>query len=182
MATIDIFIGIILVWGIYTGFKQGLFMSLMSIVGFFLSLFIAFKLMHLGAGFLVDKVDGLSFLLPFLSFLLVYIGIFFSFKIITRLIKSMLHLTFLGLFDRISGALLGLLKACLSISFIYWGFESFQKYSGMVGIFNDSEFLPLIEPMANYLVSLFDKFTPLFKETVGTLTQLLEPLSDAAAR
>jgi membrane protein required for colicin V production len=179
LATIDILIGIALGWGLYSGFRQGLFLSLMSIVGFFIALFVAFKMMNWGAGLLVDKVEGLSFLVPFLAFVLIFLAVFFTLKIVAKMIKGILQLTGLGIFDRISGAALGFFKACLSISFIYWAFQSFENYTGMASVFSSSSLIGSIEPLASSFVDLFEYMTPLIKDTVGHLTQLLEPISDA---
>ena len=109
--------------GGYFGFKRGFIVEVLSLIAFFLGLFLAVEFTE-------------DFALKFFSdnayFNLISVGIFFgifivliiSVNLIATSIKKILALTPFSILDNILGALLNLLKLALIFSVIFWIFDS----------------------------------------------------------
>jgi membrane protein required for colicin V production len=71
---LDVVILVFLALGAYSGYKQGLFISILSIFAFVIALILAFHFMDWGAQILAEKVTELTFGLPFMAFILIFLG------------------------------------------------------------------------------------------------------------
>ena len=110
MSTIDIIILVLLVIGAYSGYKQGLFIGILSIVAFFIAIVLAFRFMHWGAEILAERVESLTFALPFVSFIIIFFAVTITIRILAYMVKKALDFTILGTLDSFGGAVLGLAK------------------------------------------------------------------------
>ena len=104
MATLDWIILAFLAIGAYSGYREGLFLSLLSIVAFFVAMLMAFQLMDWGAMYLAKHVDNLTFMLPFVAFLMIFLGVLISLRVLAFLVKKSLDITLLGTIDNVAGA------------------------------------------------------------------------------
>src|SRR5680860_153490 len=117
---------ILLAIGAYSGYKQGLFIGILSIVAFFNGIIFAFRFMHWGADMLAERVESLSFMLPFISFIIIFLVVTIVIRILAYLVKKALDLTILGTFDNFAGAVLGLFKWAVMISLLFWVGKMFE--------------------------------------------------------
>jgi len=99
-------------------------MELIAILAFVLGIVGGFKLIHLGIDLLDEYIT--SEILPFLSFVLIFIAIVVLVNLLGKLLKEVIHLTPLGSVDSLVGAFIGLLKWAFGISVIAWIFSSFN--------------------------------------------------------
>ena len=82
MSTIDIIILGMLAVGAFSGYRQGLFIGILSILAFFVGIILAFRFMNWGAELLTDKVESLTFMLPFVAFVLIFLAVTISIRIL----------------------------------------------------------------------------------------------------
>jgi membrane protein required for colicin V production len=129
-----------------------------------LGVFAGFKLMGLGVEYLTHEFNADQEVLPYISFLLIFLIVVGIVTFIGGRIKNSMDKTFLGRMDAIAGALLGLVKYAFSISIILWLVDSF-KISLPSDWVNDSMLYPLVAQVAPTLASFFGDFFPFFKET-----------------
>ena len=101
-------------------------MELVSILAFVLAIIGGFKLLHLGMDLLQDQFHLSGKLLPYLSFLLIFVCIILLVNILGRVIKKVIDLTLLGGVDSLAGALVGVLKWTFGLSALLWIFNYFQ--------------------------------------------------------
>ena len=120
MSTIDIIILIPLIFGAYRGFRKGFLMELATILAFVLAIIGGFKLLHWGMDLLDQHFDINGNLLPYIAFVLIFIGIVLFVNLIGKMLKKVLDMTLLGSVDAFAGALVGLLKWTFGISVILW--------------------------------------------------------------
>ncbi len=106
MTLIDIIIVVIFSVLIIHGFFIGLVRGIFDIAGILLGYFFA---VHYSATVKIPKV---------LAFILIFLGIVVVVSIAGRFVSKLIHLTPLGIFDRILGGIFGFLKA-LVISFVF---------------------------------------------------------------
>ena len=173
MSTIDIIILILLAIGAYSGYKQGLFIGLLSIVAFFIGIVLAFKFMHWGADRLAERVESLTFMLPFISFIIIFLIVTVAIRILAFMVKQALDLTILGTFDNFAGAVLGLFKWAVMISLLIWVGTSFE-YKVPDSWVENSVIYPSITPIAPALVSLLDAYTPIIDQSIKAIKELVQ--------
>lgn len=114
----DIIFGAFLLFGLYIGLKNGLFVELASIVSFFIGLFIAYKFSYFMRAILEDHVswdpNTIQICAFIITLLLVVIGIHLLAKIFTKIADF----AFLGWLNRLAGGFVALLKAIILLGIL----------------------------------------------------------------
>jgi membrane protein required for colicin V production len=164
---------ILLAIGAYSGYKQGLFVGLLSIVAFFIGIVFAFKFMHWGAERLAENVESLTFMLPFVSFISILLVVTVVIRILAFMVKKALDLTILGTFDNFAGAILGLLKWAVMISLLFWVAESFE-YRVPNNMTKNSIIYPAVTPIAPAMVAVLDDYTPIIDQSIAAIKELVK--------
>jgi membrane protein required for colicin V production len=160
----DIVIALILAVGAFLGYKSGFLMELFFLLAIVLGVFLGFKLMGLGVEYLTEKFNADKAVLPYISFLVIFLIVMGIVIFLGNRIKNSMDKTFLGKVDAVAGAALGLIKYSFCISILIWLADSFKIllpqswHSGSV-------LYPLVAQVAPKASSLFADFVPFFKET-----------------
>ena len=163
---------VLLCIGGYSGYRQGLFIGILSILAFFIGIVVAFRFMHWGAEMLSERVQSLSFMLPFVSFVIIFLVVTITIRILAYILKKVLYLTLLGAFDSFAGAILGMVKWAIMISLLFWVAHAFEFQ--LPDQFTDgSVIFPLILPLAPTLVALLDDYTPIIETTIATIRDMV---------
>lgn len=178
MATLDIIIFIILGIGAYSGYRNGLFIGIISIVAFFVAILLAFHLMDWGAEVLAAKVDNLTFMLPFVAFLIIFLLVIISIRSLAFLVKKTIDLTILGSLDNVAGSVLGILKTSFILSLLLWVANSFD-FKVSEDWITASKVYPIIQPIAPFVITLVDAYTPIINQAVSTIQDLVNTAKDA---
>lgn len=173
----DILIIIFLAIGAYEGFKQGLFVGLISFVAFVVALMLAFHLMHWGAGILAEQLKDSSFVLPFVAFLLIFFGVLMVVRGLAFMVKKSMDVTVLGTADDIVGGLLGIFKSVLFLSFLIWIAESFE-FTFIANWTKDSKIYPFVQPIAPWVVAWIQPLLPIFQDTIDKIYDLVKATAD----
>nr|MBI1228662.1 CvpA family protein [Cytophagales bacterium] len=172
MSPIDIILLIMLAIGAYSGYKQGLFIGLLSIVAFFIGIVFAFRFMHWGAAILAERVESLTFMLPFIAFILIFLLVTIVIRVLAYLVKQALNLTILGVFDSFAGAVLGMVKWSIMISLLLWVAHSFEFHFPETWT-SGSVIYPLLLPITPSLVAFLDQYTPIIENTIDAVRSLV---------
>ena len=120
MNIIEIVLVILLILGAFTGFKRGFVLEIASFVALFLGILGGLHFLHWGLGFLNEQFDITGKVVPFLSFMMIVVGIIILVNLLGKALKKVIHLTPLGGVDTIAGALVGAFKWAFMISVIIW--------------------------------------------------------------
>ncbi|MCH7398569.1 CvpA family protein [Belliella sp. DSM 107340] len=179
MATLDVIIFIILAIGAYSGYRQGLFIGVISIVAFFVAIVMAFHLMDWGAEILASRVENLTFMLPFVSFLIIFLIVIIGIRSLAFLVKKTMDLTILGSMDNVAGSVLGILKTGFLLSLLLWVANSFEFEVSQTMI-NESSMYPYLQPIAPFMINLVDAYTPIINQAVESIQTLVNTARDAA--
>lgn len=166
MEVVDIVLLIILGFGTYKGFSTGLLMQLLGIIAFFVAIIGGFHLMQWGADFLGQYMNGYREILPFLSFVIIFILIMVLINMVGKGLKSVLDMTLLGSFDNLAGAMVGLLKWAFVLSIVIWIVGSF----GLVAIEDYSErttIFPLVATLAPLVLDSIGLLIPQLQEIIS---------------
>ncbi|KEO73413.1 CvpA family protein [Anditalea andensis] len=173
MSPIDIIILILLAIGTFSGYRKGLFIGLLSIVAFFIAIIFSFRFMHWGAEVLSRNVESLTFMLPFVAFIIIFLIVTVSLRLIAFAIKKAMDLTILGAFDNFAGAILGLFKWAFMISLLLWVAHSFD-FNVPKEVTEDSVVYPVITPLAPSAVAFLDSYTPIIDQSVNSIRKLVD--------
>ena len=113
MSYIDIFLGVLLGFGIFKGIKNGLIVEFASLVSFFVGIYIAVKFSSVVGSFIGDSKSSkvLAFVV---TFILVLVGIHLLAKVFSKIASAL----FLGLINTIGGGIFGALKTALILGVI----------------------------------------------------------------
>jgi membrane protein required for colicin V production len=126
MNTFDIVIGIVLIFGIVQGFIRGLFVEVTTIAGLVLGIFGAMHFSFFLRDFLASSVtwdDSMIQLVAFAgTFLIILLALVFLGKAMTKIAETLA----LGFFNKIVGAIFGLLKYALILSVLLLVYDQFS--------------------------------------------------------
>lgn len=116
MNIFDLIIGVLAIYMVYKGAKRGLVLEITSLLALGLGLFLSYNFYaSVAQNYLVHYVDWSPQTLNLSAFLLLFIGIACLVHLIGRLVTKLLDIAALGLFNRVLGALFGLIKLTLLV-------------------------------------------------------------------
>lgn len=139
-------------------------MGLISLVAIVLGIFGGFKLMGEGMLFLQREFNADKSVLPYLSFLLIFILIVVIVNILGKIIKASISRTFLGTMDEAMGAILGVCKWLFMLSVVLWILDSLE-YNLSEEWTEGSLLYPYTVIFATELAGWVSEVLPFFKET-----------------
>jgi membrane protein required for colicin V production len=173
MATMDLVFLAVLVFGAYRGVKKGIIMEVFSILALILAVIGAFKLLDFGIVWLTQSFGKPHPFIPFLSFILIFIGIILGINVLGRMTKGLVRMTLLGWVDKFFGAIIGLVKWTFGLSLILWILDSFvpdlsQKIS------EDSILFPIIMPVCVKVFTVLKTLFPFLEGLVRHISNYLK--------
>ena len=131
-----------------------------------------FKLLHEGMDFLQDKFDLSGKLLPYLSFLLIFIVIIVLVNLIGRAVKKMLDMTLLGSFDNLAGALIGVFKWAFGLSVLIWIFNYFEI--NPINQYSEEAILyPMVTSFAPSVVNYISALIPFAEDLFSSVQEIV---------
>lgn len=116
MAVLDIILGGLLIYGCIKGLWHGFFAELASLVSLFVGIFIAMRFSDAVASILGGYLPWEPRSIRITAFLLLFIVVILAITILARVLTAVVSFGGLGLFNKIGGALVGLLKMVLILS------------------------------------------------------------------
>ncbi|TVZ15910.1 CvpA family protein [Maribacter sp. MAR_2009_72] len=122
MGLLDILLLLPLVWGLYKGFKNGLFMELASIVALVAGIFGAIHFSYITGNYLSTHLEWNERNMSILAFIITFILIIILVNLAGKLLTKVANLAMLGLLNKIAGAIFGSLKIAiiLGAAFIFF--------------------------------------------------------------
>jgi membrane protein required for colicin V production len=170
LSFIDLIIIIPLVLGAIGGFRKGFILEIITLLALILAVIGAFHFLHWGMLVLTENFQLSGRFLPFLAFVLIFVGIIAIVNMIGQALKKIIQMVFLGGIDKIAGAVLGALKFVFLFSILIWVFQVF-------GIeipqhLQDDSFL------YTYVVALAPVTVELFSFIIPATSNLMDNISD----
>lgn len=126
MSTADIVIVVLMLFGAYKGYRDGFLMGIATLFALVLGIFIAFKFTGEGMEFLQEKFNADKAFLPYLSFLMIFVGIVILVTMLGKFLRHSIDKTFLGRVDEAFGSVLGAFKMLFMLSVFLWIIDSFR--------------------------------------------------------
>nr|WP_255710107.1 CvpA family protein [Pontibacter harenae] len=107
-------------YGAFQGFRKGLLLELVSLVALVLAILGGLKLLDTALPVMADMLGDVHGLLPYVTFLLVFIAIILLIHLGGLLLKKVIDFTPFGFFDNFMGGVLGALKWCVALSLLLY--------------------------------------------------------------
>lgn len=120
MSTFDIFLALPLLYGAFQGFRKGLLLEFISLFALVFAVLMGLKLLDTALPVIKGFIGDAGALLPFVTFLIVFIGIVLGIRVLGLILKKVLDFTPFGFFDNLLGAILGALKWCIGLSLLLY--------------------------------------------------------------
>ena len=181
MAPIDIIILILIGLGAYEGYRKGLLLSIVGLIGFVLAIILGVYFMDPVSKFLAKHLDELTFAFPIMAFLIVFFLTLIIVNLAGWVLKKMMDMILLGGFDSIAGAILGIVKSGFFISLFMWLSIQFDLKLPREWRAK-SEYLQYIEPLAPSVIWVLEPIFPKVKQVIETMDEIVKEFrKDAAA-
>lgn len=123
METIDLAIILLVLWSVYHGWRQGFFKELVSMAGFFVGLFIAFRLYSSFGSYLMPNLSSGSvvgdYLCKALAFVLIWIIVPILMGVVANVFTRSLQGLHLGRLNAICGSAVSMVKYLVLMSFVF---------------------------------------------------------------
>jgi membrane protein required for colicin V production len=146
MNYLDIIILIPVLWLGYIGFKKGLIIELATLLALIGGIFAAVKFSNFASDVLQDVVE--SKYLSLVAFCVTFIAVVVFVFMLGKLLEKAIKLTGLGLVNRVTGALFGVLKALAFTGGLFLIIHKFNKQLNFISD-NDQEGSALYFPLVN---------------------------------
>ncbi|WP_394760097.1 CvpA family protein [Flavobacterium sp.] len=124
MSFLDIILAALLVYSLYKGIKNGLFVELASLISLFLGVFIAIKFSYLIKSALEDAVSWQPKYIEVTAFALTFFLAVVGIHLLAKFFTGIADFAYLGWLNKLGGAFFSVLKTILALSII---FNIFQK-------------------------------------------------------
>lgn len=163
-----------LVFGAFLGFKKGLLLEIVGVLAFILAIIGGFKLMETGMVYLSEYFEDFGQLLPFISFLIIFLAIILLINMLGRLLKKMIDMTLLGGFDKFAGAILGLVKWAIGVSILLWLVNNFGVE--LPGQDEELVLYPFLTELGPKIIASLDVVLPFAEDMLESIKALLSPV------
>ena len=123
MGLLDILIGIPLVWGLWKGLKNGLFMEIASIVALIAGIYGAIHFSYLTGDYLSERFEWDGRNMSIIAFVITLILIIVVVHLAGKLLTKVANIAMLGMLNKIAGGLFGILKVAILLGALLVFFE-----------------------------------------------------------
>ena len=132
MSYLDLFFGLAIAWGAYSGFSKGLIKELASILGVIIGVFLAknyYPYLDIKLKPIFESEAGF---ISILSAILIFLLTIMVFKIIAKFLTKFLKIIALGLLNRIIGSVFGIFKTVLLLCVLVFIFSNINNVTGLI--------------------------------------------------
>lgn len=171
---IDVIFILLMILSAIKGFRNGFIVAVFSFLGIFIGLAAALKLSTLVAGWLQDSTNIAAAWLPFLSFLLIMIGVILLVRLGALFIQTAMEAVLMGWINKISGVILyaALYTTLYSVVLFYAEKIHWIKPDTFV----TSHLYSFIKPWGPKAIEWLGVIVPWFKGMFSELSHFFEKL------
>ena len=154
MSYLDLFFGLIIGWGAYSGFSKGLIKELASIVGVIVGIFLSKNYYPYLDSKLKPIFESDANFISILSATLIFLTTIMLFKIIAKILTKLLKIIALSLLNRIIGSVFGVVKIVLLLCIFVFIFSNINRVISIIETekLNQSFFYTKIEKINNLII------------------------------
>jgi len=123
MGILDIVIGLLLIYGLYKGFINGLFVEIASIIALIAGLFGAIHFSYIAGDYLSQNMEWNERYINITAFIITFVIIVLVVHLAGKFLTKIADFAMLGLLNKLAGAIFGALKVAVIIGALLVFFE-----------------------------------------------------------
>lgn len=132
MAFLDIVLGLLLLWGFYRGFINGLFVELASLIALIAGIYGAIHFSFMAGDYLSRNMDWDARYISLISFVITFIIIVIVVHMAGKLLTKIANFAMLGILNKIAGAVFGTLKIAVILGALLLFFDRINNSVNMI--------------------------------------------------
>lgn len=164
MSFLDIVLGLLLIWGLYKGLKNGLFIELASLVALIAGIYGAIHFSYIAADYMQHNMDWDPKYIKTASFIITFIIIVLVVHFAGKLLTKLADFAMLGILNKIAGGIFGALKVAVIVGAVLVFFEKATSSFNFINKETKTDSI-LYEPVKDIGALVFSK---VFKEPEET--------------
>jgi len=123
MGILDIVLGLLLIYGLYKGLKNGLFVEIASIIALVAGIYGAIHFSYIAGDYLSKNMEWNERYINIASFIITFIIIVIVVHLAGKLLTKIADFAMLGLLNKLAGAIFGALKVAVILGALLVFFE-----------------------------------------------------------
>ena len=123
MGILDIVLGLLLLYGLYKGFKNGLFVEIASIIALIAGLYGAIHFSYIAGDYLSQNMEWNVRYMNITAFIITFAIIVLVVHLAAKFLTKIADFAMLGLLNKLAGAIFGALKVAVIIGALLVFFE-----------------------------------------------------------
>ncbi|MEX0273443.1 MAG: CvpA family protein [Flavobacteriaceae bacterium] len=132
MGILDVVFAILLAWGLYKGFKNGLLIELASLIAFIVGLFGAIHFSYIAGDYLSENMEWNQDYINILAFIITFITLVLAVHIIGKLLTKIADFALVGWLNKIAGGIFGVLKVAVVLGAFLIFFDRANTSMGII--------------------------------------------------
>ncbi len=132
MAFLDIVLGLLLVYGLFKGLKNGLFVEIASIIALIAGLYGAIHFSYIAGDYLSQNMDWNERYINLAAFIITFIIIVLVVHLAGKFLTKIADFAMLGLLNKIAGGIFGVLKVAVILGALLIFFDRANSSIGLV--------------------------------------------------
>ncbi len=129
---VDIVLGLLLLYGLFKGVKNGLVVEIASILALVAGLYGAIHFSYIVGNYLASHFNWNERVMSLISFIITFFIIVSLVILAARLLTKIAEIAMLGLLNKIAGGVFGTLKVAIILGALLVFFESVNKNLGLI--------------------------------------------------
>jgi len=121
---VDIILGLLLVYGLYKGLKNGLFVEIASLAAIIIGLYGAIKFSYLTGSYLSQNMDWDENYIKLAAFIITFLAILILVNMAGKILTKIADFAMLGFLNKLAGGVFGVLKTAVILGTLLYFFES----------------------------------------------------------
>ena len=132
MGFLDIVLGLLLIYGLYRGLKNGLFVEIASIIALIAGLFGAIHFSYIAGNYLSENMAWDERFINLTAFIITFIIIVLVVHMAGKFLTKIADFAMLGLLNKIAGGLFGMLKVAVILGALLIFFDRANSSLGLI--------------------------------------------------
>ena len=156
MAFLDIVIGLLLLWGLYIGLKNGLLIEIAAIIALVAGIYGAIHFSYIAGNYLSEHWQWNEKYINIAAFIITFIVIVVLIHMAGKLLTKVANIALLGLLNKIAGAIFGMVKVAVILGALFIFFDKTAVTSHLLSD-KAKEDSALYEPVKEIGAFIFSK-------------------------
>ena len=167
--SIDIAYLVVLLIALVKGWQKGLIVAVFSLVAWIIGIAAALKFSTVAAKYLEESGHVSAKWIPFLSFIIVFLGVVLTIRMLAKLIEASVELVWMGWMNNAAGAFLYLILYSILFSVALFFLIQMKLISDETA--SRSLVFSFIEPWGPVVINGLGKVIPFFKDMFAELEE-----------